>query len=401
MKDWKRRTIAFLASQGVTLFGSSLVQFAMVWHVTLQTSSGAWVSELTVCSFAPQFVISFFSGAWADRYSRKRLIILADAIIAVATLSLALLMPRIGKDTALYGALLAVSVIRSLGAGIQIPAVGAMIPQLVPERHLMRFNGIHATLQSVVQFAAPAAAGAILTLGTLRGTLFIDVATAAVGIGILSALDIPRISNGSAPVTSSVFVQMREGMQYARTNRLIGKLLLAYGVFIFLSVPAGFLATLFVSRVYGASYTYFTIVELIGFAGMAGGGLLMGTWGGFPNRVKTLLIGLSSFGVLGICMGVIRSFPVYLAAMAVYGVALTMVQTAVTTILQEKTDPDMQGRIFGFLTAMYAGCLPIGMAVFGPLADVVPMRGMMVVTGIAMLLLSAWMRFDQQISRES
>jgi DHA3 family macrolide efflux protein-like MFS transporter len=60
--------------------------------------------------------------------------------------------------------------------------------------------------------------------------------------------------------------------------------------------------------------------------------------------------------------------------MAVYGIALTMVQTAVTTILQEKTEEGMQGRVFGFLNAMYSGCLPVGMAVFGPLADAVPLR---------------------------
>jgi DHA3 family macrolide efflux protein-like MFS transporter len=71
MQTWKKKTITFLVSQGVTLFGSSLVQFAIVWYVTLKTSSGAWVSALTICSFVPQFLISFFSGVWADRYPRS------------------------------------------------------------------------------------------------------------------------------------------------------------------------------------------------------------------------------------------------------------------------------------------------------------------------------------------
>ena len=85
---WKRRTILFFISQGVTLFGSALVQFAIVWYVTLKTTSGAWVAALTVCSLLPQTLISFVSGAWADRYSKKMLIIISDAVIAAATLAL-------------------------------------------------------------------------------------------------------------------------------------------------------------------------------------------------------------------------------------------------------------------------------------------------------------------------
>jgi DHA3 family macrolide efflux protein-like MFS transporter len=210
--------------------------------------------------------------------SEKLLIILSDSIIAAATLALALLMPLIGEDTKLFAALLIASVIRSLGAGVQTPAVGAMIPQLVPEEQLMRFNGINATLQSVVQFAAPAAAGAILTFGTLRSTLFIDIATAIVGVGILSCVAIPKQERKEDAVTPSVLTEMKQGMKYAISNGFIGKLLLAYGIFIFLAVPAGFLATLFVSRTYGDSYFYLTLVELVGFAGMAAGGVLIGTW---------------------------------------------------------------------------------------------------------------------------
>jgi len=398
MKQWKKKTIFFLASQGITLFGSSLVQVAIVWYVTLKTSSGVWVSALTICAFVPQFLISFFSGVWADRYPRKWLIILSDGVIAVATLALALLMPLLGEDTKLFSALLAASVIRSLGAGVQTPAVGAMIPQLVPEAQLMRFNGINATLQSVVQFAAPAAAGALLTFGTLRSTLFIDIATAAVGIGMLSCVAIPKQIQETRAQANAVFTEMKVGLRYALADGFVGKLLLVYGLFIFLAVPPGFLAALFVSRTYGDSYFYLTLVELIGFAGMAGGGVLIGTWGGFPNRVKTLLVGFAAFGILGVGMGAIKSFAVYLTLMAVYGIALTMVQTAVTTLLQEKTETGMQGRVFGFLSAMYSGCLPLGMAVFGPLSDVVPLRLLMIVTGGALLVLTGFLRVDKRFN---
>lgn len=304
---WKRRTTLFFISQGVTLFGSMLVQFAIVWYVTLKTTSGAWVAALTVCSFLPQTLISFISGAWADRYSKKMLIIVSDAVIAAATLALALLFPLIRDDKTVLFALLATSIIRSIGAGVQLPAVNATTPLLVPEVHLMRANGINATLQSIIQFAAPAAAGAILTAGSLRSTLFIDIATAVVGIGLLSCILLPK-QQTQTEEQPSVVADVKNGLRYLKNETFLAKLMLLYGLFILLSVPGGFLAALLVTRVYGGTYWNLTIVELVGFAGMAAGGLLLGTWGGFSNRVKTLLLSVGLCGLLTIGLGAVQNF---------------------------------------------------------------------------------------------
>lgn len=161
-QNWKKQITLFLTSQAVSLFGSSIVQFAIVWYVTKETSSGFWVSMLTVCAYLPQFLISFFAGVWTDRHSKKVMIIAADAAIAFTTFVLVILLPYVDgathRDTVLLLLLLIASALRSVGTGIQTPAVSAMIPELVPQEHYMRVNGINATIQSVVQFAAPAAA---------------------------------------------------------------------------------------------------------------------------------------------------------------------------------------------------------------------------------------------------
>ena len=388
---WRGRAVLFLVSQCITLFGSTLVQMAIVWYVTLETASGAWVAAFSVCSYLPQFLISFVGGVWADRYSRKRLIIGADAAIAVVTLGMMFLMPRISDETAVFGALLGMSVLRSFGAGIQTPAVNAVIPQLVTEGQRMRYNGINATMQSVVQFAAPAVAGALLSTRPLRATLLVDALTAALGIGLLAAVRLPD-RQPAGEERSSVFVDMRMGVRYAFSDGMIGRLLVVYGLFIFLCVPAGFLAQLLVRRVYGDTYWYLTAVELVGFSGMMLGGVLMSVWGGFQSRVRTLWTGLLAFGVLAAGMGLSRNFGLYLALMALYGVALTAVQTATTTLIQEKTEASMQGRVFGLMGSMYSGFLPIGMAVFGPMADAVPLEWIMVFSGVALMCIAAAVR---------
>lgn len=161
-RHWRTRASVFLTSQCITLFGSSLVQMAIVWHATLQTGSGAWVAAFYACSYLPQFLVSTLGGTLADRVGRRLLIGGADALIALATLLACLLIPIIEGSSAMLP-LLVLSVLRSIGSGIQTPAVGAVIPDIVPDDALPRYNGINAAMQATVQLAAPAAAGVLLS----------------------------------------------------------------------------------------------------------------------------------------------------------------------------------------------------------------------------------------------
>ena len=390
---WQKRILLFLTSQCITLFGSTLVQMALVWYATMQTASGVWVAAFTVGSYLPQFLISFIGGVWADRYHRKKLIIGADMLIAFATFIMVLAIPHISSEPALLGGLLVMSVVRSFGAGIQTPAVNAVIPQLVPAQQLMRYNGINAAMQSVVNFAAPAAAGAVFAVSTLRTTLMIDIVTAIMGTGLLSCLVLPK--QDTSFEKGGVLSDMKIGVRYAFSDRGIGKLLIIYGLFTFFCVPAGYLAGLLVRRIFGDTYWYLTAVEVVGFAGMMAGGVAMSIWGGLRSRGKTLAAGLLAFGSFAIGMGFSKNFILYLGLMAFYGVALTMVQTAITTMLQERTDTSMQGRVFGLLGTMYAGFLPLGMTVFGPLADILPLQWIMIGSGIALILIAVITYFHQ------
>ena len=394
--NWRKRTILFFVSQCITLFGSQIVQMAIVWYVTLQTNSGAWVAAFSVCSYLPQFFVWFIGGVWADHYNRKYLIIGADALIAAVTLAMMLIMPYITAAPVLLTALLLMSIIRSAGAGVQNPAVNAVIPQLVPEEHLMRYNGINATMQSVVQFGAPAAAAVVLTMSTLRTTLLIDILTAVIGIGVFSCILLPKQEKSQE--MTSVLADIGIGLRYAYSCITVRKTLIVYSLFVFFTVPAGYLSGLLVTRVFGDTYWYLTAVELVGFGGMMLGGLLMSIWGGFKSRRLTLSAGLGMFGTMAIGMGVSQHFILYLGLMALYGIALTTVQTTITTMLQENSEASMQGRVFGLMSSLYSSCYPIGMTLFGPLADTIPLQGIMIFSGVALIMVASTTYCDKNLN---
>ncbi|WP_304155342.1 MFS transporter [Megamonas hypermegale] len=382
--------VLFLTSQAITLFGSTVIQMAIVWYITVQTLSGEWMALCSISAYLPQFIVSFGGGVWADYYNRKFLIITADAVIAVITLIAIIFMSYLNEDISVFYLLLCISLFRSVGTGIQTPAVNATVVQIVSKERLTRFNGINMAIQSAIQFTAPIAAGIILLFFSLPTVLFLDILTAIIGIGIMYKVSIPQIQVKEK--RSSVWQDMQNGLKYVFENKFVFRILFVYGIFIFLCIPPGFMAGLFVSRTFENSYEYLTFTEITGFAGMSFGGLLMSIWGGFSRKAKMLRTGLIIFGAMAVIMGITNNFRYYLVFMLIFGMAMTIVQTVITTILQEKTEEYIQGRVFGLVSSLYAGLLPIGMAVFGLMADVVSLSSIIVFSGIILMVLSCMVK---------
>lgn len=71
IRDWKKNIALFFGGQTISLFGSSLVQYAIMWHITLTTESGMMMTLYIICGFIPTFILSPVAGVWADRYNRK------------------------------------------------------------------------------------------------------------------------------------------------------------------------------------------------------------------------------------------------------------------------------------------------------------------------------------------
>ena len=199
----------------------------------------------------------------------------SDAVIALATLALALSFLSGCREIRL---LFIVLFVRSAGTGIQTPAVNAVIPQIVPPRHLMRVNGIQSTLTSLMMFLSPAASGAILSAAGLEATLLIDVATALIGVGITSTLTIPMYRKNTVEGNAQID-SLKEGFRYLRSNTFVRRLLMFQIAILFLISPSAFLTPLMVSRTFGSQVWRLTASEMTYSIGTVLGGLLITSWG--------------------------------------------------------------------------------------------------------------------------
>lgn len=392
----KQKANLFLISQSITLLGSTLVQMVIIWYITVKTLSGCWVALFSICAYFPQFLISFWGGVWADRFNCKKIIMVVDIFIAVVTLFMILVIPYIDNEFIFYSLLLITLILRSLGAGIQTPTVNVVISKIVSKRYLMQYNSLNTMIQSIMQCVVPLVAGIILSFTSLEVALWIDVLTAIVGNVILYQISMGKSS--SKININSTWQDIKCIINYVLRNEFIINLLFVYGIYVLGCVPAGFLAGLFVSRFYDSSYEFLVFVECIGFGGMIIGGFLVNIWGKLIKKEKILYISLIIFGLMAILMGIIKNFLLYLVFMCIYGMALTIIQIIITTLLQEKTDINVQGKIFGIMSTIYSGFIPFGLFIFGILADIISLSIIMVISGIVLMVLSIWNIFKDIIN---
>ncbi|HCC38166.1 MAG TPA: MFS transporter [Treponema sp.] len=399
--NWKRNAALFLTGQALSFFGTMVVQYAILWHITLKSQSGTMMTLFTVAGFLPMFFISPFAGVWADRFNRKYIINIADGVTAFFSLVMAILL-LLGIDS--YVILLVCAAIRAAGQGAQTPAVGAFIPQIVPEEYLTKINGFQSSIRSFVTLATPMLSGALMTFAPLEILFFLDVITAIIGISIVFFLvKIPSAESKKIEITkqksAAYFSDLKEGIKYAGKNGFVLRMLIISAIFPLVFVPASLLTPLQVTRNFGAEVWRLSAIEITFSAGMLAGGLLIGMWGGFKNRIYTMTLSGILCGLLFAGLGLCGNFPVYLIIMALVGVAMPLYDTPAMVLLQTTVEPAFLGRVFSVFTMISSVMMPLGMVVFGPLADIISIDLLLIVTGLAAALLAIIMSTSKTLRK--
>ena len=373
--NWKARITVFLISQNLSLFGSSVVGYAVLWHIALETSSGVWMMLATICITVPQVLISLFGGVWADRHNRKHMIMLADGFIALATLALAISFLLGFRDIAL---LLIASVVRALGAGVQNPAVNAIYPQLTPQEKLTKVQGINQTIASGLALLSPAIGGVLLGTVGIVGAFFVDVATATLAILVMSRIHVERPP--AVDAVKSVWKDIGVGISYIWGHRRLRRLIICLLFSFLLVTPAFTLIPLMIGRTFGNEVWRLTVHEIVWSAAMIISGIFVSVKGKFRNKTRTIaacIVGFGiTFGLLGLSWD-FASFLVFLGAAGFFWPALSAAQTV---FVQETVPPEVLGRVFSVIQIIMMGAVPIAVLFFGPLADVVRVETILLIS---------------------
>jgi DHA3 family macrolide efflux protein-like MFS transporter len=355
-----------------------MVHYAVQWHITLTSQSGVAMMLLSISSAAPMFLVSPFAGVWADRYSKKMLINLADASIAVVTLMMAVLF-SLGFENIVL--LLLCTAIRGFGHGVQVPAVNSLLPEIVPAENLTRINGINGSIQSSAMFASPVAGGALIAFLPIQAVLYIDVITAVIGISLLLFFVKTPVKEKTTE-QKTAWLEMAEGLGYIKNHAFVKKFMIVNVLFYLLVTPAALLPPLQTVRDFGEEKWRLVAIELAFLSGMTLGGALIGIWGGFKNKSYTMAMGMALSGLGIASLGMLDNFTFYLACLGFTGFAWPAFSAPMMAVLQVKVDAEYMGRVFSVIAMLASIMMPVGMLVWGPLADKVPIDWLMLVSGV-------------------
>ncbi|MDR0849832.1 MAG: MFS transporter [Propionibacteriaceae bacterium] len=391
---WLRTISIFLTGQTLSLFGSALVGYSVIWYITLKTGSGWQYAILFIASNLCTALTTVPGGVWADRYSRKKLMIGADAFVAFFTVILAIVM-LLGYER--LWLVVVVLCLRGLAGGIQSPAVNASIPQLVPTNKLLRVNSLNASIQSLTFVAAPALAAVMLVYLPLGVILLSDVLTALIGIGCVLAIKIPRIAAPTAAPEGVLgyFTHMAEAARYGWRIAPLRRLTMLMIFFWAVVFPPCQMTPVLVVRLFGPEQWKLAATEILWSVGMVLGGVLLAAWGGMRNRMTLVMIVCALWGVFTVAMGLAPNLWVFLVIMVMYGLSVPGFNTAATTSVQELIPDHLMGRMMGFITLISTLATPLGMAIVGPLADVFDIRILTVVCGALGLVFVGILALDR------
>ena len=383
MNKWKRNYFTILSGQAISLITSGILQISIIFYLTEKTGSALVLSLSTLVGFLPQALLGPFIGVWVDRLSRKLVMIGADLFIAFAGGILAIF--ALVTELPVWLILL-ILFIRSIGTAFHAPALGAATPLLVPEDKLTKCAGYSQAVSSISFIISPAAGAFFYAIWSLERIVAIDIVGAVIASITVAVVAIPKQALSKEAVTNNFMLEMKEGYLALRQNKGLFSLLWIGMLYMFLYMPISALYPLMSMQYFGGTPAHAAATEVAFAVGMLGGGLVLGVWGGFKRKTKTISLSILLMGLSLVVSGALRqeSFVIFVVCCAIMGFSGPFygVQNA---LYQERIKPEYLGRVFSLSISTMSLAMPLGLLFAGAFAENIGVHTWFFISGIGIV----------------
>ena len=387
-RSWKRDFYILWSGQTISILTSSILQMALIWHLTATTQSALVLSMASLAGFLPNAVLGMVAGTLVDRISRKIAMIGADLFIAMV--SLILVFVAMNGELPMW-LILVVLAVRSVGTAFHTPAISAVTPLIVPTEELTKCSGYTQSLQTVGYIAGTAVAGALYPICSISEMVALDVVGALIATIVVVAIKIPvlNLQKDKLPV-NGIWEEMKTGYNVIKRAKGLIALLWIAAAFMILYSPINALFPLMSLDYFNGTTVQASIAEIAFSIGMLVGGVLLGMWGGFHNRGKGIAISIAAMG-LPICLtGLLpqNGFWGFTILCVLMGCAVPFYNGPVTAIMQERIAPEYLGRVFGLYGSIASIAMPMGLVLSGAFADRLGIHNWFLLTGVICIILA-------------
>ena len=383
-QNWARPFFTIWTGQALSLVGSQVGSFALVWWLTQASGSATVLATASLVAMLPQVLLGPFVGALVDRWNRRQVMIVADSAIALLSAGLAYLF---WADTLQIWHVYLIMFARSLGGAFHWPAMDASTSLMVPKEQLARVGGMNQTLRGVLGIVTPPLGAFAMEIMPLYTIMAIDVITAAVAIGPLFFVHIPQPERPAAAAASarpSLWDDVAEGFRYIWGWKGMALVLMLATLINMMIHPAMSLLPVLVLRKFGGGALQLGWLNSAWGLGIILGGLALSVWGGLKRKVVTALLGLIGQGLGFLIVGLTpaSAFWLGIVGLAFAGTMNPICNGPLFALLQDVVTPEIQGRVFTVIGSMSGLAAPVGLAIAGPVADWLGVQAWFMIGGL-------------------
>lgn len=375
---WRLRFWAIFGGQALSMIGSAMTQFVLLWWITDTTGSVSALGVAGLAALLPQAVLGPLGGTLADRYSRRWLMVGADVVSAACMVVLIALF--LTERVALWHVYTMMAV-RSAMQAFQQPAAAASTAMLVPAYFLPRAAGLNQSLFGIMTVGAAPLGALAMSLMPLGWALAIDVATALLGIVPLLCFAIPQ-ARPAPGQQRSLWREFREGVGIVWHHPALRQMYALLTSAIMVIMPLFTLVPLLVKTHFAGGAPQVALIESLSGIGMVAGGALIAAV--MPRR-KTPWV-LAGFALSAFCIALTALMPAQLFWAAVVfwalsGLTFTLGNAPFMALLQGSIPNHLQGRVLSLFTTLIGLAAPVGLALASPLGEVLGTRWLFVALG--------------------
>jgi MFS family permease len=367
----------YFSSRAVNILGNTMAGVALAFAVLDITDSATALGQVLAARTIPMVLFLLWGGVIADRFPRIRIIQVSNVVSGATQAAIALL---VITGVAKLPILIVLSAIHGVVSAISVPAMGGLLPQLVPRDQLQKANALLSVVRGGLSVFGPSTSAVLVVTVGAGWALFVDALTWFAAAVLLLGM---RVSGGLLQVSRrrNVFAQLHEGWEYFRRTQWLWVVVLAFcGLNAIHSAAMSTLAPVIAKQTIGERG--WGIVLSAEAAGM----MLMAMLLLRVRLERPLLVGMLCISLMGLPMilfGLHPTLGVMATAMLVAGVGVSVFNLGWSLAMQENVEERMLSRAYSFDELGSFVAMPIGQLAAGPLGAVLGYADVMIGSGIA------------------
>ena len=372
----------YFVGQVISVSGNWMQLVAQMWLIVQLTGSGVAVGLTAGLQFAPILVLGAWGGLIADRFSKRRVLMITQPLMALPALALWAL---VAAGTVEPWMVYALVFVRGTVNAFDNPARQSFVIELVGHDRVVNAVSLNSVIVQTARIIGPAAAGGMIALAGVGPCFAINALSFAAMFIALQRMDVSEL-RPSTPAQRAPR-ELRAALRYVSgTPELwipLGMMVLVGTLTFNFQVLLPLLAS---QTWHGTASTYALLT-----AAMAVGSVIGALSSGARGRVspRILVVAAAGFGVVELLAALAPSLPLQVLALIPLGAVSVTFSAGVNSTMQLAVTPAMRGRVMGLYSVVFLGSTPIGAPLVGWLAEIAGPRAGMALGGAAALTAAA------------